>query len=67
MRWNINRKSYEMRDTRIRRKFLLFPMTINEERRWFEVAEWEEKVFSIYTTGRSQKVRYSWCNTRWLN
>jgi len=44
-------------DTRFRKAFLFFPKTIYSERRWWEVAEWEEQLDSDF----------QWFPIRWIN
>lgn len=44
-------------ETRVRRGFLFLPMSIYEEQRWLEMAEWEERMSS----------GFNWIPTRWLN
>lgn len=43
----MRKKHPEINDTRIIKKFLLFPKRIEYETRWLEVASWEEK-FTLY-------------------
>jgi hypothetical protein len=49
---------------RTRKKFLLFPKTINNERRWLEYAEWEEYWDYIPFEGGCYS---SWIAIEWLN
>lgn len=44
-------------DIRVRKGFLFFPLTIYSERRWWEVAEWEEELDSDF----------DWIPYRWVN
>jgi len=53
---------------RVRRAFLLFPKTINHERRWLEWAEWEEEI-AYFVHGMSGQGGHSWdyVPTKWLD
>ena len=48
MRWKVNKtpKEYE---TRIVERFLLFPVTLNDEKRWLEKAKIEQRYIYTYT------------------
>ncbi len=72
MRKIINTENYDLGDTRIREKFLIFPMTLKNkdgvyEKRWWEYAKWEEKIWTIYTEQKSKKIKYGWYRTKWVN
>ncbi len=55
-------------DIRNRKSFLLFPKKIQEETRWFEMAEWEEQYKPRLETGirMRQDICMGWVPTRWL-
>lgn len=48
-------------ESRIRKRFLIFPMQINGKYRWLEIAFWEEK-FSVPITGKCYWVKMWWIN-----
>lgn len=55
---------------RKRKKFLLFPKTIGNEKRWWETAEWEEIFQDNPFLGPSEysDIPYeSWVAVKWLN
>ena len=57
---------YKVNDTyyRHRKKFLLFPKTIDNEKRWWEVAEWKE----IWNGCPFEGGAYAgWSAVKWLN
>ena len=56
MKW----KQPEFHETRVRKKFLLFPMTIGRETRWFERVYWED--LALTTIGG----HYRFFPSRWL-
>lgn len=69
MRKLIQDPNYKIGDTRIVRKFLFLPMTLENkngeyEKRWLEFAEWEEYVWSksIY-----KPIQYGWAKRKWVN
>ena len=48
MRWKVNKKPKEY-ETRIVERFLLLPVTLNNEKRWLETARIEQKYIYTYT------------------
>ena len=56
MKW----KQPEYHETRIRKKFLFFPMTVGRETRWLEKAYWEDQ--ALTTIGGT----YRFFPHRWL-
>jgi hypothetical protein len=52
-------------DTRLIKKFLFTPKTIDDEMRWLEVATWEEMYQRICTGDKSYYC--IWLPTRWAN
>lgn len=53
-------------DIRIRKEFLIFPLTINNERRWWETAVWKEEYRVIYTGGPANPgLRDMWVPIEW--
>jgi hypothetical protein len=66
MRTEAIKGMYKVGETyyRKRKAFLLFPKTIDNEKRWLEVAEWEEVWHGIPAEGG----QYSyWDAIKWLN
>ena len=48
MRWKVNKNPKEY-ETRIVERFLLFPVTLNNEKRWLEKAKIEQRYIYTYT------------------
>jgi len=66
MRTEAIKGMYKVGETYYRRRktFLLFPKTIDNEKRWLEVAEWEE----VWNGCPFEGGQYSsWDATKWLN
>lgn len=64
MRW----KSPRIGDSRVLKKFLLFPRKINNEYRWFETVYIEQIYMVInYTIDGMSFQRDDWHDTNWLN
>jgi hypothetical protein len=55
---------------RRRKRFLIFPKTIGDEKRWWEVAEWEE-IFQdnpFLAPSEDHSIPYDkWVAIKWLN
>ena len=62
MRWRCIRTEKHEGELRIRRRWLLFPKCINDEWRWFELGEWEEK----YVIRIGELGFWGWEANRWL-
>ena len=62
MRWKVNKNPKE-HETRILERFLLFPVTLNDEKRWLEKAKIEQRYIYTYTYD------YGFANPegRWMN
>lgn len=77
MRTEVNKDMFEvqtesgfMKRHRKRKRFLLFPKTIENEKRWWEVAEWEEVFQDNPFLGPSEysDIPYDkWVAIKWLN
>jgi hypothetical protein len=56
-------------DKRIKRRFLLFPLCINGETRWLEIATWQEEynrmIDSLHPSGYPT-FRYEWVAKKWI-
>jgi len=61
MKWEA-KKELCIGDARIKKRFLLFPKSINGEVRWFEKATYTQKYETVYSEGC---VWYAWVNTEW--
>jgi hypothetical protein len=61
MRW----RRPEQSSTRIRTRFLLFPLTIRGQTRWLEKATWEEKV--IYYGAGYSCTAWAWEPQCWFD
>ena len=48
MRWRVNKNPKEY-ETRIVERFLLFPVTLNDEKRWLEKAKIKQRYIYTYT------------------
>ena len=48
MRWKVNKSPKEY-ETRIVERFLLLPVTLNNEKRWLEKAKIEQRYIYTYT------------------
>ena len=48
MRWKVNKNPKEY-ETRIVERFLPFPVTLNDEKRWLEKAKIEQRYIYTYT------------------
>ncbi len=64
MRKKIVVKKEEGFPKRVVKKFLWLPKVIQNEQRWLEIAEWEEKYESKVATS---SVWFEWTALRWLN
>lgn len=72
MRTLLNKNQYELGEERIVNIFLFLPITLKNkngeyETRWLEKTSYIEKVWRIYTSGNSNKIKYSWTSTRWAD
>ena len=67
MRKKINQENYEGGDKRIVKRFLLFPMLLNDEWRWLENCNIVEQLTRIYRRGNSSKNIYEWSSIGWLD
>ena len=56
-------KKYEKR---IRSGFLLFPKRIKRERRWLEIATWEEEFRPVYPIQYPNILEGYWKPIKWL-
>jgi hypothetical protein len=56
-------------DTKIKTKFLWFPLTINNEKRWLEKATYELKydVYNIRLALFGIEEDCGWCYSKWLS
>ena len=64
MRTEVIKGMYKVGDVyyRKRKKFLFFPKTIDNEKRWLEVAEWEE-----YWHNNTSWEYMRWIPTKWID
>ncbi len=62
-------QKYKKGDTKIETKFLWFPLTINNEKRWLEKATYELKydVCNLKLTIFGIEEFYTWYYIRWIN
>jgi len=63
MRWKI-KPAKNNGELRSKKRFLLFPMCIEKEWRWLEIAEWTEK-YTSFDSGNWETVRY-WSPEYWI-
>lgn len=61
MRWKV--KMYKAGDTRVITKFLWFPKTLGEERRWLEKASIKQRL-NVYT-GMMRIRGLEWADEKW--
>jgi hypothetical protein len=62
MKWKT--KKYKSGDTRIIKKFLWSPLTINEETKFLEYVEYEQQLTNLLPKLINN---LRWVNTRWVN
>lgn len=66
--WEYQTRDWAEGDKVVRKKFLLFPKTINKQMRWFEQATWEEEYTIDYFRGSDglRYIRHYWRKNKWL-
>ena len=57
---SIMRKIYEIDAKRIIRRFLILPRLVDNEKRWLELAEIEQKLVFV-------KYKWKWVDVQWIN
>lgn len=70
MRWTQKEKQYASNgDKRIVKRFLLFPLTLNNETRWLEFVEIEQSYQGPYWNSRNELIvsSCSWLNSKFVN
>jgi len=66
--WEYQTRDWQQGDKVIRKKFLLFPKTVNKELRWLEKASWEEEYVRETFRGFDGYcyIRRYWRKNKWL-
>lgn len=63
----ILKQKYKLNETRVIKKFLFFPLTLDGETRWLEVAKIKQKVKQYIWGDVSFSYTYGWVNDSWEN
>jgi hypothetical protein len=66
MKWPVKSKWDRVGETRIKRRFLLFPKTIGDTTRWFEIASWKQRL-TVHQGCLEDGDDLSWDNIEWVD
>ena len=65
MKWVKKSKWSRAGETRIKRRCLLFPKTLNGVTKWFEMASWEQK-YTVHSGCWEDGDDISWDDIKWV-